>query len=172
MYKELTELLRCPRQRKHWITESVWLYKVERDVTALERWQQPQIFRNCWPFDIWGCITQCSEKLGLGGFEYLVLSSAARLGDDAYGAAVRKDIELSTRRCCSLGALYTTLDRLEAKGLIDTWLGDPTPRRGGKPKRVVRITGKRRRAAKNCYISLLRASRGLPWTSELNEVRS
>jgi PadR family transcriptional regulator PadR len=71
-----------------------------------------------------------AKMLRLGGFEYLVLSSAARLGDDAYGAAVRKDIVRSTRRSCSLSALDTTLDRLEAKGLIDTWMGDPTPRRG------------------------------------------
>lgn len=108
--------------------------------------------------------------LGLGEFEYLVLSSAVRLGDDAYGAALRNDIAVTIGRPCSLGALYTTLDRLEAKGLIKTRMGDPTPQRGGKPKRLVRVTGAGRRAAKCFYISLLRASEGLPWTSELDRV--
>jgi len=67
----------------------------------------------------------------LGEFEYLILSAAARLHDDAYGAAIRHEIEEATRRRCSIGALYTTLDRLETKGLIKTWMGDPTPQRGG-----------------------------------------
>jgi hypothetical protein len=48
------------------------------------------------------------------------------LGEHAYGAAIRKEIEHATVHRCSIGALYTTLDRLEAKGLIKTWMGDPT----------------------------------------------
>ena len=66
----------------------------------------------------------------LGEFEYLILSAAARLGEDAYGAAIRREVEDVTERTCSMGALYTTLDRLEAKGLIKTTIGDPTPERG------------------------------------------
>jgi hypothetical protein len=46
-------------------------------------------------------------------------------------------------RPTTVGALYTTLDRLEAKGLVKTWMGDPTPERGGRPKRMVRVTAKR-----------------------------
>ena len=61
----------------------------------------------------------------LGEFEYLLLSAAARLGEGAYGAAIRREIEGATRLSCSIGALYTTLDRLEAKGLVRTWMGDP-----------------------------------------------
>ena len=51
----------------------------------------------------------------LGEFEYLMLTVAARLGEDAYGAAIRQEIEYSTKRRCSIGALYTTLDRLEER---------------------------------------------------------
>ena len=69
----------------------------------------------------------------LGEFEYLMLSAASRLGEDAYGAAIRQEIESATGRGCSLGALYTTLDRLESKGFIKTRMGDPTPQRGGRP---------------------------------------
>lgn len=99
----------------------------------------------------------------LGEFEYLLLSAAARLGEDAYGAAIRQDIESSTRRRCSIGALYTTLDRLEAKGLIKTWMGKATPQRGGRPKRMVRVTAKGLQAAAIFYSAVVRAGRGLSW---------
>jgi PadR family transcriptional regulator, regulatory protein PadR len=60
----------------------------------------------------------------LGEFEYLMLTAASRLGEDAYGAAIRQEIEDATGRRCSLGALYTTLDRLEAKSYSATrWTG-------------------------------------------------
>jgi DNA-binding PadR family transcriptional regulator len=100
----------------------------------------------------------------LGEFEYLLLSSAARLGVEAYGAAIRQDVENATGRRCSLGALYTTLDRLEAKGLIDTKMGDPTPQRGGRPKRMVHVTPKGVRAAADFYEAVVRASRGVSWS--------
>ena len=60
----------------------------------------------------------------LGEFEYLMLTAAFRLGDDAYGVSIRQEIETTGQRC-SMGALYTTLDRLEAKGLVKTWMGIP-----------------------------------------------
>ncbi len=108
----------------------------------------------------------------LGEFEYLLLSSAARLGEGAYGAAIRQEIEISTRRRCSLGALYTTLDRLEAKGLINTWMGAATPQRGGRPKRMVRVTAKGMKAAAAFYDTVARASRGLAWGANQVKVRS
>ena len=99
----------------------------------------------------------------LGEFEYLILATAARLGDDAYGAAIRQDIAEATKRKCSIGALYTTLDRLELKGLIKTRMGDPTPARGGRPKRMIRVTPKGVRAATEFYESVIRMSRGVSW---------
>ena len=99
----------------------------------------------------------------LGEFEYLMISAAARLGEDAYGAAIRQHIESATGRGCSLGALYTTLDRLESKGFIKTWMGDPTPQRGGRPKRMVRVTAKGIRAASDFYSAVSRVSRGVSW---------
>jgi PadR family transcriptional regulator PadR len=101
----------------------------------------------------------------LGEFEYLLLSAAARLGVDAYGAAMRQEIENATGRRCSIGALYTTLDRLEAKGFVKTWMGDPTPQRGGRPKRMVRVTAKGIQAAAQFYNAVTRASRGVAWES-------
>jgi PadR family transcriptional regulator PadR len=99
----------------------------------------------------------------LGEFEYLLITSAARLGDDAYGAAIRQAIEEATGRRCSIGALYTTLDRLEAKGFIATRMGDPTPQRGGRPKRMVRVTAKGTRSASDFYNVVTRVSRGVSW---------
>ena len=99
----------------------------------------------------------------IGEFEYLLLTAANRLGDDAYGASIRQEIEKATGSRCSIGALYTTLDRLEGKGFIKTWMGDPTPQRGGRAKRVVRITAKGIQAASDFYTAVMRASRGVSW---------
>jgi PadR family transcriptional regulator PadR len=101
----------------------------------------------------------------LGEFEYLLITAAARLGDGAYGAAIREEIEATTGRKCSIGALYTTLDRLEAKGLLKTWMGDATPQRGGRAKRVVRVTANGVQAARGFYDAVMRASRGTPWAA-------
>lgn len=104
----------------------------------------------------------------LGEFEYLLLTAAARLGEDAYGAAIRQEIAEVTNRSCSIGALYTTLDRLEGKGFIKTWMGPPTPERGGRPKRMVRVTAKGVQAATAFYNAVMRVSRGVSW--ELNRI--
>jgi PadR family transcriptional regulator len=101
----------------------------------------------------------------LGEFEYLLITSAARLGEEAYGAAIRQDLEKSIGRSCSIGALYTTLDRLEAKGLVETWMGDATPQRGGRPKRMVRVTAKGLHAAADFYKAVMRVSRGASWAA-------
>src|SRR5216683_3699731 len=99
----------------------------------------------------------------LGEFEYLLISAAARLGDQAYGAAIREDLQAATGRKCSIGALYTTIDRLETKGLLKTWIGDATPQRGGRAKRMVRVTPKGVQAGKVFYHAVMRVSRGASW---------
>ena len=107
----------------------------------------------------------------LGEFEYLLLTATMRLGENAYGAAIRQEIEDATGRQCSIGALYTTLDRLEQKGLIKTQMGDPTPERGGRSKRMVRVTAKGIKAAGDFYAAVTRVSRGVSWeTHRIGEV--
>lgn len=100
----------------------------------------------------------------LGEFEYLLLTAAARLGDNAYGAAIREEIEAATGKACSIGALYTTLDRLEAKGLVQTWTGEATPQRGGRAKRMVRVSAKGAEEASAFYNAVMRVSRGVSWS--------
>ena len=99
----------------------------------------------------------------LGEFEYLLIAAAVRLADEAYGAAIVQEIERSSRRKCSIGALYTTLDRLEAKGMIKTWMGKPTQERGGRSKRMVRVTGKGVAAATAFYETVQQVSHGTSW---------
>jgi DNA-binding PadR family transcriptional regulator len=99
----------------------------------------------------------------LGEFEYLLITAAAGLGDDAYGAAVREEIQTATGRKCSLGALYTTIDRLEVKGCVKTWMGNATAQRGGRAKRMIRVTPKGVQAAKEFYDAVVRVSRGAAW---------
>jgi PadR family transcriptional regulator PadR len=105
----------------------------------------------------------------LGEFEYLLISTAARLGDNAYGAAIREGIEEIAQRKCSIGALYTTIERLEAKGLLTTWMGEATAERGGRAKRMVRVTGKGTRAAKEFYDAVMRVSNGASWATSRSE---
>ena len=107
----------------------------------------------------------------LGEFEYLMLTATSRLGEDAYGVTIRQEIEEATGRPCSIGALYTTLDRLEAKGFVKTWMGDPTPQRGGRPKRMVRITAKGIKAASEFYAAVTRASQGVSWNTNRVKIR-
>ena len=99
----------------------------------------------------------------LGEFEYVLITTAAGLGDQAYGAAIRAEIARTTGRKCSIGALYTTIDRLETKGLLKTWMGDATPQRGGRAKRMIRVTAKGVQAAKDFYDAVTRVSRGASW---------
>jgi DNA-binding PadR family transcriptional regulator len=75
----------------------------------------------------------------LGEVEQLVLLAALRLGDDAYPVSVRNEIEARTGRALSRATVYITLDRLERKGYLESWFGDPTPERGGKSKRCFRV---------------------------------
>ena len=76
----------------------------------------------------------------LGEFEQVVLLAILRLGDNAYGVTIRKEIRECTGRIAAPGALYNTLDRLEEKGMVRSRMGDPTPQRGGRAKRLFEAT--------------------------------
>ena len=101
--------------------------------------------------------------MALGEFEYLLISAAATLGENAYGVAMSEAIAKATGRTCSIGALYTTLDRLEAKGLVKTWMGGGTPQRGDRSKKMVRVTPTGTVAARSFYDTMIRISNRAPW---------
>lgn len=76
----------------------------------------------------------------IGQFEQLVLTAILTLYDEAYGVTIHARVqELAQPKAVSLGAVYVTLDRLEDKGLISSWLTEPTAERGGRAKRCYRL---------------------------------
>ncbi len=97
----------------------------------------------------------------LGEFEHLLLLALVHLEDDAYGARIRRVIEQRTGRTVSPGAVYTALDRLERRRLVSSWLGEPTPQRGGKRKRYYRLESAGTRALRQSQDALGRMMKGL-----------
>ncbi len=79
-----------------------------------------------------------TKPVVLGDFEQLVLLGVLRL-KDAYGAAIRQEIQARSGRDVSINAVYTTLDRLESKGLLRSWVGEPTPQRGGRRRKCYEL---------------------------------
>lgn len=76
----------------------------------------------------------------IGAFEELVLLAVLGLDGSGYGVSVRAELEAETGETISLGAVYATLDRLERKGLVRSTVGPATPERGGRRKRVFRVS--------------------------------
>jgi len=85
-------------------------------------------------------IEQMAERGYLGEFELMVLLALVRLGDQAYGVPIAREIEKYRGREVSLGSVYASLERLEKKNLVTSSLGDPTPERGGRAKRYFQAT--------------------------------
>jgi PadR family transcriptional regulator PadR len=97
----------------------------------------------------------------LGEFEQLVLLAILRGGTDAFGAGIQREIEDHGGRRVSLGAVYTTLGRLEQKGLVEAWVGEPTAERGGRRRRHYRLRAAGRRELEHSLATLRRMTRGL-----------
>jgi PadR family transcriptional regulator, regulatory protein PadR len=85
----------------------------------------------------------------LGTLELTILLAVARLGDEAYGLGIRHDVSARTNRDHSVGAVYTTLQRLETKGLVTSHTTEPLPVRGGRSRRQFRVTAAGHRALRN-----------------------
>lgn len=102
-----------------------------------------------------------STSTALGDFEQLVLLGVLRLGDDAYGAAIRQEIHARSGRDVSINAVYTTLDRLEHKGLLRSWIGDPTPQRGGRRRKFYALRPAGLAAMRHAYHAFRAMADGL-----------
>jgi PadR family transcriptional regulator, regulatory protein PadR len=100
----------------------------------------------------------------LGEFEHIIVLALLRLEDRAYGVTVRQEIELRIDREVSIGAVYATLDRLERKGYVMSYRGDPTPERGGRSKRFFRITADGAAAVSRTHRALQSMTEGLGFT--------
>ena len=102
-----------------------------------------------------------SSPAALGDFEQLVLLGVLRLADDAYGANIRQEIHARSGRDVSINAVYTTLDRLEAKGLLRSWIGEPTAQRGGRRRKFYALTPSGVAAMRHAYLALRSMADGL-----------
>jgi DNA-binding PadR family transcriptional regulator len=104
----------------------------------------------------------------LGDFEQLLLLAVLRLGDQAHGGAVRKEIEQRIGRVISPGAAYTALDRLEERGFVSSWIGDTAPARGGRRRKYYQLTSTGARALERSYSDLKMMAAGvLPRLTEI-----
>jgi DNA-binding PadR family transcriptional regulator len=97
----------------------------------------------------------------LGEFEQIVLLALVRLGSDAYGATVRREIEVRAGREVSISAVYTTLERLEQKGLVRSRIGEPTPERGGRRRRHFELLPLGARSLRDAYNALTGMTAGI-----------
>lgn len=85
--------------------------------------------------------TKMKSNSYIGEFEELVLLAILSQGENAYGVPIRQALEEATGRAVSIGSLYTTLSRLEEKGLVTSRIGEPTVQRGGRAKRYFEVKG-------------------------------
>ena len=99
---------------------------------------------------------------GLGEFEHFVLLSILRLGEHVYGVPISEEIMERTGRTVSRTAVYVTLRRLEKKGLISSWMGDPTPERGGKARRYIKLEPPGLEALRESRLAIDEMWRGVP----------
>jgi PadR family transcriptional regulator PadR len=97
----------------------------------------------------------------LSEFELHVLLAVGRLGDDAYGGSIRREIEARSGRRVWIGPLYTTLAKLDEQGLVRAAMGDPLPIRGGRSRRYYRLTPAGSRALKASLAMLDRMRDGV-----------
>jgi PadR family transcriptional regulator len=105
----------------------------------------------------------------LGDFEQLVLLGVARLelNESAYGAAIRQEIHARSGRDVSINAVYTTLDRLETKGFLKSWVGEPTPQRGGRRRKFYALRPAGLAALRQAYRAFTALADGLQSRLEL-----
>jgi DNA-binding PadR family transcriptional regulator len=99
--------------------------------------------------------------MSLGDLEQLVLLAILRLSPEAYGISVQQEIAARARPDVTLGAVYSTLTRLEQKGMVAAKIGSPTPVRGGRRKKLYLVTGAGREAIRDSLHALRSLSRGL-----------
>ena len=105
------------------------------------------------------------SREALGNFEFMVLLAVLRLGEEAYGVPIGRELEEKAGREVLMGSVYAALERLESKGLVSSTVGDPTPERGGRAKKYFRLTTKGLRDVREKRLILVKLWRALP---ELN----
>ena len=112
--------------------------------------------------NLFAILEQMPKRSYLGEMELMVLLAVVRLGDEAYGVPISKELLTLAGREVALGSIYAALDRLERKSFVTALLGDPTPERGGRAKRYFRVTPAGVRALKMTRTALTNLWNGIP----------
>jgi DNA-binding MarR family transcriptional regulator len=107
------------------------------------------------------CIVNMKRPAYLGEFEFAVLLAILQLGDEAYPVPIRELLEQRTGRAVARGALYTAIERLEAKGCVRSTMRDPADERGGRRRRYVSVTQAGLAALRAAHAALRNLSTGL-----------
>src|SRR5947208_2560574 len=102
------------------------------------------------------------KQRDIGNFELMVMLALIRLGENAYGVPISQEIEKRSGREVAIGSVYAALERLEAKGLVSSELGEATAERGGRAKRYFHITGKGLKELRETQRALMKLWQGLP----------
>jgi PadR family transcriptional regulator, regulatory protein PadR len=110
---------------------------------------------------LFNIVEQMRKRDYLGSFELMVMLALIRLGENAYGVPISREIEERSDREVALGSVYATLERLEEKRLVSSSLGEPTAERGGRAKRYFRITAKGLREVRETQAALKKLWQGL-----------
>jgi DNA-binding PadR family transcriptional regulator len=98
----------------------------------------------------------------LTDFELMILLAILRVGEQAYGVPIAREIESTGGRTVVLGAVYTALERLQRNGLVASRMGEPSPERGGRAKRFFSVTAQGLRAVRDTQRSLVALWKGVP----------
>lgn len=115
----------------------------------------------CRATDFFAIIDKMPDSSYLGEFELQVMLIVIRLGEEAYGVPISREIKERTGRNAAFATVYSTLERLQRKGLVNSHLGDPSPERGGRAKRYFRVTKAGLQAVREAKRNLVRLWHGL-----------
>jgi DNA-binding PadR family transcriptional regulator len=107
-------------------------------------------------------IEEMRKRGYFGEFELMVMLALMRIGENAYGVPICREIEEHSRREVVVGSVYATLERLEQKGFVSSELGEPTAERGGRAKKYFHITSKGLREVRDTQRALMDLWDGLP----------
>ena len=111
---------------------------------------------------LFAIVDEMGKREYLGEFELTVMLALLRVGEDAYGVPIAREIEASSGREVGIASVYAALERLERKGFVSSQMGEPTPERGGRAKRFFHVTGLGLRQVRKTQKTLVRLWQGLP----------
>jgi PadR family transcriptional regulator PadR len=147
--------------RIKWLRQPIERADSQHDETPVGHTVHPIFLLQCSCYFYCNVVEFVAMSDNLGDFEQLVMLAVLRLDDEAYGTSIREELKVRAERDVSPGAIFTTLERLEARGLVSSRYGEPTAERGGRSKRFYKLTADGRRALARALRTVRRMVQGL-----------